>query len=223
MQRCGGVSSRRRCRRAALRYGRAVMGSQHLSLMHGWIPLTLELLTVITVVAAVGWRTRRWRRLWVPVSAVVGGALAGAAYVYVRSTGIAGDPAPVALWGWIALTGVAATALVVGWRDTRWWRRGLSLLSVPMSLLCAAATVNGWVGYVQTVDAAWTQLTSAPLPDQTDRGTLRAMQRSGTVPRKGSVVSVSIDSTASGFGHRDELVYCHRPGSPPSRRRRCRR
>ena len=42
------------------------MGS-HLSLMHGWIPMTLELLAVTTVVVAVGWRTRRWRLLWLPV------------------------------------------------------------------------------------------------------------------------------------------------------------
>lgn len=33
------------------------------------------------------------------------------------------------------------------------------------------------------------------------------MQLAGTVPTTGTVVSVSIDSSASHFGHRDELVY----------------
>ena len=175
--------------------------------MHGWIPLTLEVLTVITAVAAVGWRTRRWRLVWVPLSAVVGGAVAGASYAYVRTSGIVSDSVPAAVWAWVALTGLAATALVVGWRGTRWWRRSLSLLSVPLSLLCAGLAVNGWVGYVPTVDVGWAQLTSAPLPDQTDHRTLSAMQHGGTLPTKGSVVSVEVDSTASGFRHRDELVY----------------
>ncbi|GAB7071482.1 esterase family protein [Mycobacterium hodleri] len=178
-----------------------------LSLMHGWIPLSLEVLAAITLVAAVGWRTRRWRLLWMPLSAACGAALGGAAYWYVRSAGIVSESAPVALWAWIAVTGLAVAALVTGWRDAQWWRRGLSLLSVPLSLACAGVTLNGWVGYVPTVDAAWAQLTSAPLPDQTDHRALSALQRSGIVPARGRVVSVNIDSTASGFRHRDELVY----------------
>ena len=68
-----------------------MMGA-HLSLMHGWIPISLELITVITVVAAVGWRTPRWRLLWVPVCAAFGLAWAATAYVYLRSAGIAGNP-----------------------------------------------------------------------------------------------------------------------------------
>ena len=178
-----------------------------LSLMHGWIPLTLKLVTILTVFAAMGWRTRRWRLLWVPVCAAFGVLAAAAAYLYVTSAGIIGDPAPVALWGWIALSGVSAAALVAGWPDSRTRRRLISVLAVPLSLLCAASTVNEWVGYVPTVDAAWSQLTGGPLPNQTDRATIRAMQRAGVVPTKGSIVAVSIDSKASGFRHRDELVY----------------
>ena len=179
----------------------------HLSLMHGWIPMTLQLLAATTVVVAVGWRTRRWRLLWLPVCAAFGLTWAAAAYSYLRSTGIAADPAPVALWVWIALTGLATSVVVAGWREGRWWRRGVSLLAVPLSLLCAAATINDWVGYVPTLGAAWTELTSGPLPDQTDRAAITAMQLSGTVPTNGAIVSVNIDSSASGFRHRDELVY----------------
>jgi S-formylglutathione hydrolase FrmB len=179
----------------------------HLSLMHGWIPMTLQLLAVTTVVVAVGWRTRRWRLLWLPVCAAFGLTWAAAAYSYLRSAGIAAGPTPVALWVWIALAGLAASVVVAGWRENRWWRRGVSLLALPLSLLCAAATINDWVGYVPTLGAAWTELTSGPLPDQTDRAAITAMQLSGTVPTNGAVVSVNIDSSASGFRHRDELVY----------------
>jgi S-formylglutathione hydrolase FrmB len=187
-------------------WGRDLMGS-HLSLMHGWIPLTMELITVLTVVVAVGWRTQRWRLLWIPVSAVSGLALAAAGYLFIATAGIAADPAPVALWGWIGLTGLATTALAAGWKESRWWRRCLSVLAVPLSLTCAAATVNDWVGYVPTVGAAWTELTSRPLPDQIDSATVTAMQLAGTIPTKGGIIAVNIDSAASGFQHRDELVY----------------
>lgn len=178
-----------------------------LSLMHGWIPTMLELLTVTVVVTAVGWRTRRWRLLWVPLCAAFGLAVAATSYLYVLAGGTAVGPIPVALWGWIGVSGLVGAVAVVGWRGTRWWRRGVSVLAVPLSLLCAAAIVNGWVGYVPTLGGAWAQVTGAPLPDQTDRAALAVMQRSGIIPTKGSIVAVSIDSSASGFRHRDELVY----------------
>jgi S-formylglutathione hydrolase FrmB len=182
------------------------MGS-HVSLMHGWIPMILELLALIAVVAAaVGLRKRR-PRVWVPVSVLIGLLSAVTACLYVHSAGIIGDPAPTVLWLWIGLSGFAAAAMVVGWRDSAWWRRVASVLAVPLSLLCAAATVNRWIGYVPTVDAAWTELTAGPLPGQTDRATVAAMQLAGTIPSNGSIVSVNIDSTASGFRHRDELIY----------------
>jgi hypothetical protein len=42
------------------------------SLLGGWFPLTVEIVTVVVLIAAIGWRTRRWRLVWVPVSAAVG-------------------------------------------------------------------------------------------------------------------------------------------------------
>jgi S-formylglutathione hydrolase FrmB len=67
--------------------------------------------------------------------------------------------------------------------------------------------VNLWVGYFPTVGVAWNQLTAGPLPDQTDQVTVAAMQRQGRIPTTGTVVPVSVPDTASGFRHREELVY----------------
>ena len=178
-----------------------------LSLMHGWIPMILELTAVLTLVLGLGWRTRRWRTVWVPISAACGAALAGVAHWYIGAAGLTGDPAPRALWVWIGATGLAAAAAVAGWAGSRWWRRAVSVLSVPLSLICVAVTVNDWVGYIPTVGAAWSELTAGPLPDQTDRATLAAIQRAARIPANGVVVSVTIDSAASHFKHRDELVY----------------
>ena len=175
--------------------------------MHGWLPLTIQAVTVIVLLAAIGWRTRRWRLLWLPLAVVVGAATAAASYWYVTSQGVADDPAPNLLWVWIAVTGVAAVVLVAGWRNAAWWRRAASAVGLPLCLLCAALALNLWVGYFPTVQTAWNQVTEGPLPDQADQATVVAMQTRHQMPARGVVVPVDIPSTASGFKHRGELVY----------------
>jgi S-formylglutathione hydrolase FrmB len=192
----------------------------HLSLLHGWIPTTVQILAAAALILAIGWRTRRWRLVWLPWALVVGAAVAMMAYCYIASEGLVGDnPAPHSLWIWIALCGVAGAVLVAGWRGVRWWRRGVSVLAVPLCLLSAALAVNLWTGYVPTVQTAWNELTAGPLPDQTDPVTVAAMQKQRTIPVKGTVVAVNIPDAASGFRHRAELVYLppawYRTDPPP--------
>jgi S-formylglutathione hydrolase FrmB len=138
---------------------------------------------------------------------VVGVGLAAWAHLYIDSLGVAGDPAPPPLWMWIAAAGLAGAVVVLGWRGAQWWRRAASVLAVPLCLLSAALVVNCWVGYFPTVHAAWNQLTASPLPNQTDRAAVTAMQLEGVTPARGVVVPVSIPADASSFPHRQELVY----------------
>jgi S-formylglutathione hydrolase FrmB len=181
----------------------------HLSLMHGWIPITAQVIAAVVLIAAIGWRNRRWRLVWLPCAALVGVALALTAYWYIASAGMSDDtnPAPHSLWIWIAISGVAAGVLVAGWRGARWWRRGVSVLALPLCVLCSALALNIWVGYFPTAQTAWNQLTAGPLPDQTDSVTVTAMQKQHAIPAKGTVVPVTIPAAASGFKHRGELVY----------------
>ncbi|PXX06368.1 alpha/beta hydrolase [Mycolicibacterium moriokaense] len=179
----------------------------HLSLMHGWVPTVVQVVTVVMLLSAVGWRTRRWRLVALPVIAALGVALAVAARWYIGRAGMTGDSAPALLLIWIALTGLAVGTAVAGWRGSRWIRRTLSILAVPLSVLCSALSLNIWVGYLPTVESAWNEFTAGPLPDQTDRATVTAMQLAGTVHAKGAVVAVNISAAASRFAHRGELVY----------------
>ena len=180
---------------------------ESISLLHGWVPIAIQAVAAVILVLAVGWRTRRWRLLWVPASVLVGVVAAAGACWYIESNGLAGHPAPPTLWIWITLSGLAAGVLVFGWRDTRWWRRFTSVLAVPLCLLCAALAVNLWTGYVPTVQSAWNQLTGRPLLGQTDEASVSAMQQQGAKPVEGTIVSVTIPADASRFPHRDELVY----------------
>ncbi|MCW2664002.1 MAG: hypothetical protein JWP83_5154 [Mycobacterium sp.] len=181
--------------------------SNHISLMNGWVPMTVEAVTAIALGLAVGWRSHRWRLLWLPLAALMGGVAAGGAHWYIAAAGLPSQPAPRTLYVWIALAGTAAAVLILGWRGARWWRRGVSILCLPLCLLCSLLVLNQWVGYVQTVQSAWDQLTSAPLPDQTDKATVTAMAAKGARPSRGRLVPVLIPSDASHFKHREELVY----------------
>ena len=69
-----------------------------ISLMHGWVPATVQTISAVVLVGAIGWRTRRWRVLQVPLAFVLGVILAVWAHWDIASTGIAGDPTPRALW-----------------------------------------------------------------------------------------------------------------------------
>lgn len=179
----------------------------HISLMQGWAPVAIQIVTVALLVFAIGWRTRRWRMLWLPVSALIGVALAVVTHWNIAANGLAGDPAPPGLWAWLALTGLAGGVAALGWRSADWRRRGASMLTVPLAMLCSALMLNLWVGYFPTIQTAWGQLTGGPLPGQTDSATVARMLASNTVPAKGTVLPVTISADASGFVHRTEWVY----------------
>ena len=178
-----------------------------LSLLHGWLRTAMQALALFVVISAIGLRRRRWRTWALPVALGAAAVVTALSHWYITSIGLAGDPAPVSLWLWIAMSGLAAAVLLLGWSGARWWRRGLAIVSVPLCVLCATLALNVWVGYFPTVLAAWNQLTSGPLPDQIDRLRVTEMQLAGTKPTKGVVVPVNINPDASHFPHRQELVY----------------
>lgn len=177
------------------------------ALMHGWVPTVAQTLGVAMLACTLAKRPRRWFIWPLPVAVFAGVALAVSTNWFIGAAGISGEPAPAAMWIWIGLSGSASAIVVLGWRGAGWGQRMVSVLAVPLCVFGAALALNGWVGYFPTVHAVWTQLTAGPLPDQTDRATVTGMQLAGRVPATGVVVPVTIGAQASGFKHRDELVY----------------
>ncbi|WP_078279301.1 alpha/beta hydrolase [Mycobacteroides franklinii] len=175
-----------------------------LSLIHGWLPIIVQLGTAAVLFYAVCGPRRRIRIL---PGLALGAVLTCAAYWYLDSLGVAGDPAPPWLWLWIAGIGLAAGLTLVDWRSARWWRRVLNVVAVPLCVVCAGLSMNAWIGYLPTMHSAWARLTQAPVPGQVDRGTILAMQIAGVQPPAGVITPVAIPADASGFRHRTELVY----------------
>lgn len=176
-----------------------------LSLLHGWLPALTQIASaaIFLVVAAGGVRRSRGTFL---VGLAAGGTLALGSYWYLTSVGVAGDPAPPGLWLWLTATGLTLV-LAAFWRGSRWWQRMLAATAVPLCVLCAGLSMNAWIGYLPTVHAAWSRLTSAPVPGQVDRGTILAMQLASVRPNAGVITPISIPVGVSGFNHRTELVY----------------
>ena len=179
----------------------------HVSLTHGWLPVVIQAV-VAAIVVVVAWRTpgKYWLR-WVALGVACGAALAALAFWFVESQALADGPVVPLPWVWIAALGLVLVLTVTNWRSTGWVRRGVTLIATPLCVLCLAVTVNAWTGYLPTVGSVADRLSGARMPNEVDEATLRDMVRHGDRPSHGMVVSVKIPADASGFRHRDELVY----------------
>ena len=89
---------------------------QHISLMHGWVPTTVQALAAAALLVALTGRRRRW----LPLAALLGVVAVAAAHWAIASNGLASEPAPRQLWLWVAASGVAVGVVGLGWRAARW-------------------------------------------------------------------------------------------------------
>ncbi|WP_319437075.1 alpha/beta hydrolase [Mycobacterium sp. RTGN5] len=178
-----------------------------MTLTHGWLLITVQIIAGAVLLAAIGRRPRRWLQIWLPVAAVTGAAAAAFVYWFIHYQGWSQDPAPVIFWVWIVCFGVAVIVLIAGWRSAGWPRRSAALLSVPLCVLCTALAVNCWVSYFPTVQSVWDRATGSEPARWIDMSTLTDMQRNGVIPTQGVVVKVTTPDTESGFSHRQEYVY----------------
>ena len=178
-----------------------------ISLLRGWFPLTVQGVAVVALLLAIGWRSRRWRGVWLPLALLVGVTAVGSIHWYANFSGMGDNPALPVFWLWVGLTGFVVAVATLGWRGTRWWRRGVSLAAVLLCLLCCGVTLNLSVGYFTTVQMAWNEVTAGSLPDEVEHDAVTAMRESHTVPGHGTVLAVKIPNDVSKFKHRTEFVY----------------
>lgn len=180
------------------------------SLLDGWLPVTIETLALVLLALVLFRMSRRWWLWWVPVSAGVAGLAVWLVYRDWTSAGVSSDPPPTALWWWVAAAVGAGVLAVLGFRGARWWRRGVSVLAIVATVAALGVSLNRWVGYFPTVQEAWAQITAGPLPDQVDPSALPGLRTAaahGATMSTGKVVAIDTGSAESHFTHRTEYVY----------------
>ena len=146
----------------------------------------------------------------------VSGALVGAATGWVLAWFISDvwDPWGVSLstgtrlWAVALLAGVAMVLLNL--RGQPRWRRGIAICALPLCLLSATAGINADIGEFPTVRVALGLDAFQPLSQTlaTARRDAHAASTAGTtVASAGTVGTVTIPGTVSGFAARSAMVY----------------
>lgn len=182
-------------------------GVLDLSLMHGWLPLVVEIVAASALAGVVVGRRRRCGAVMLGVALVIGVVVTLVCRRALQSSGMSGEAAPWTVWAWTCATAFAAVVAVLGWRGrTGWWRNG-AVFACSFCLLATGLLVNGWIGYFPTVDVAWGQLARQPLPRQIDWPLAEQMRSRREQPAQGRIVAVDTGDSASGFQHRTEWVY----------------
>lgn len=177
------------------------------ALTSGWLPLTIQFVTLAVLAAAIGRRSGDWRLRWLPAALMVGFATAAAVRLFVKYEGWTERAASWQAVFWTAASGFAIGVVVFGWPRSPWWRRTASAASVLLCVLSAGLALNTATGYFPTVSALWRQATGATPDDWIDEATLTQMVRDKVQPAEGVMVWVDIANDVSGFDHRPELVY----------------
>ena len=174
----------------------------HASIVGGPILFGLYVLAAVVVVLLLLPLLRRPTRRSVAlvVVAVLGGGIAGWVLAWLVSDvwNLFGISFSTVTRLWIAAFFAATALALVTLFRARSWRKGLAVLAIPVFLLTAAAGVNADFGAFTTLDSAlgighYARLDTTPV-------------HSG-VPSNGTVGSVTIPSTVSGFAARTALVY----------------
>ena len=169
--------------------------------------------------AAIGRRTRQWRLVWLPLSVTAGRSRWRCTCTV--SQGLASDLAPARLWLWAAGCVGGLAVAVLGWRGARWRRRAVSMLAIPLTLAGVLLTLNQWVGYYPTVQAAWNALTAGPLPDEVDAAALPGCGTGRPVHRQTGQGRHPVHGQRFQASRRDTCI-CLRHGSPAPRHHPCR-
>jgi S-formylglutathione hydrolase FrmB len=169
--------------------------SYDVSLLHGLLPVVLDVLALSALTIALIRPDRRWwlRRV-LPVVAL---SICVAAMVnwLIDLHGRFGEVIPLQFIIYAAMPLAASGLAVCGWPTNRRWRRNLSVVAIPLTLLCAANLVNQQYGYAPTIGA----LVGSRLNDQVSSNELQ-LRTVDTQPSPPVADPPAAASTSTGAG-----------------------
>ena len=195
----------------------------HTSLMHGWVPITVQVVTGIVLTLAVGWRSPRWRMVWLPLAALVGGSCG------LRRALVPRRPRSVRRTGAVGVVAVD--------RDDRTGRGGADPRLAQRAPLAAGRDAGSHTA-VPAQRGVGAQLVDRLLPHGADRVEPTHLGSAARSDRPGHRYSHGRQGNPAaarqrGTGRRSPRTHrisstaanwctCRRNGSPAAHRRRCR-
>lgn len=116
---------------------------------------------------------------------------------------------------WALLGGAAVALAIFNLFASRWWRKVVAALSIPLFVLAAGAGINVEFGEYRNLNDV---LGVIPYPDlalHAERGEVAGIgtdytstwTNPGPIPAKGEIGKIRIPATASGFDAREAVVY----------------
>jgi S-formylglutathione hydrolase FrmB len=178
----------------------------NVSIVTGWLPVVVQVVAALLLVASVDWRTGGWRRqlaIAAPVAAVVTGI---AALVLAVGSLAAGD-VTWRTYGWGFLCVLAVGVAVVGWRGAPRRRRVVSVAAVVLTLIVTAGTVNQQSDAFPTVGRLLTADPENVVGSPALQQIREQVAASGRLPPQGVVITASIPPTSSRFATRPAYIY----------------
>jgi S-formylglutathione hydrolase FrmB len=185
----------------------------HLSLLRGWLPGAVSLLSAATLGLGVAWSRRRpWQWVIVAIGAFV--AVLGLQWI-VDVPALVGSRYPDSFVVWAALPVFALGVALWQWPVVAWWRRAVTVAAVPVLAAFGGLQINSHYGYMPTMGDLFHQ----PLPGQVDAQSIDALASgfdgngrkvvfaANTVSGGGVVAAIDIPATVSRFGHRPAWVW----------------
>jgi S-formylglutathione hydrolase FrmB len=178
----------------------------NISIISGWFPLVLRGLALLSLMAAVSWRSGGWKRQLgrgLPIAAMVTGVVA---LVLTLGSLVPSDfPWLAYVWGFTFVLAVWVAA--TGWAGAGRWRRVVSVAAVVLTLLATLDTVDVEAGSFPTVGRLVTfdpeNVVEIPQLQQ-----IRAqVAATGKLPDQGVVITVTIPPKVSHFDTRPAYVY----------------
>ncbi len=191
-----------------------------LPVIDGPIPWIFGALSIAALIVLLVRRlTRRWVLLAL-AGMLVGAVIGYVVYLWGNSTrAFGGFLPPEVSWWLIASFAAAGLALASLWR-TRWWRRTVAIIAVPVFLITGGLGINAYFGLDRTVADVLGIVISKPIVLPTDSpsptpsasptpaGPLWATWRPpADMPHLGSIGTVTIPGVVSGFKARQAGLY----------------
>jgi S-formylglutathione hydrolase FrmB len=181
-------------------------GFMHTSIITGWLPLSIEVLTIVMVVASINWRGRHEvRRLFVGAIVATSVMLVTAGILLLGNIAYSNVPPWPFVWA-----GVGVLTLWIGvadWKRNVEWRRVSSVVAVLLTIVCTLGAINNYRETFITVYRLGSFHPENVLNVPGLQALKEQVQATGKLPANGTVFITDIPPVYSGFQTRKAYIY----------------